>query len=92
MKNLTKSVLSFILLIFAVNKYVVLPVCGIVSCELFLAPSGSTIFNNCSFCWPSKYKFPADASESIKFSKNGLAELFWISVVRSNYVIGFSTS
>ena len=75
MENLTKSVLSFILLIFAVDKYVVLPVCGIVSCEPFMSPSGSTIFNNCSFYWPSRYKFAAD-TESIKFAKNGLAELF----------------
>ena len=60
-KNLTKSVLSFIQLIFPVRKYVVLPVCGIVSCELFMTRSGSTIFIICSFCWPPKYKFPGDA-------------------------------
>lgn len=39
-------------------------------CEVFMPSSGSTIFNNCSFCWPSEHKVLADAG-CIKFAKNG---------------------
>ena len=52
MKNLIKSDINFIPLMFTVNEYVVFQICGIVSSELFIFSSGSGIFNDGSICCP----------------------------------------